>query len=110
MKITKSQLKQIIKEEISKVLSEGDLEDQILRHYHNIHEAITAALIAGPAGSDWFVDEFAGVSIPSSPGEEAYEQFIEEIQAFMDEQYLGKLEDLVLPNGTLPNGTELKPY
>jgi len=101
MKITKKQLKQIIKEELSKTLREGDYGDATFKHYSQLKNKVAQALEAGPAGGDWFVDgdDWGAITIPTN--DDSLDSFKQEIQDFMDEYQLGRLEDL---------GVDLAPY
>ena len=106
MKITKAQLKQIIKEEIGTVLESGfgdassdyntdqDEQAQVYNHYYGIKQAIATVLT--DQGNDWAIDEprWDEIITPTSGSEEDHDEFVDELKAFMQTMQLGKLEDL----------------
>jgi len=97
VKVTKRQLKQIIKEEIKTVLENGldqDEQAQVYNHYYDIKQAIADALTE--QGNDWAIDEprWDEIIYPTSGSEEDHNKFVEELKAFMQTMQLGKLEDL----------------
>ena len=111
MKVTKRQLKQIIKEEIKTVLEyefdrdgatafnlagqrDQDEGAQVYNHYYDIKQAIADALTK--QGNDWAIDEprWDEIIYPTSGSEEDHNEFVEELKAFMQTMQLGKLEDL----------------
>ena len=104
MKITKSQLKQIIKEEIGFVLEYGldrDGQANAYDHYYDIKKAIADALT--DQGNEWALDEprWDEISIPSGGSEQDHARFVQELQAFMQTMQLGDLRDL---------GVSIKPF
>ena len=101
MKITKRQLKRIIKEEIGTVLESGfgfdtdqDEQAQVYNHYYGIKQAIASVLT--DQGNDWAIDEprWDEIITPTSGSEEDHDEFVDELKAFMQTMQLGKLEDL----------------
>jgi len=104
MKIKKSELKQIIKEEISSVLEYGldqDGQANAYDHYYAIKSAIADALTE--QGNDWALDEpkWEEIIIPSGGSEQDHVRFVQELQAFMQTMQLGDLRDL---------GVSIEPY
>ena len=104
MKITKTQLKKIIKEELESVLEYGSDQDEqasAFDHYYKIKSAIADALTE--QGNDWAIEEsmWDEISIPSGGTEEDHIRFVKDLQAFMQSMQLGDLKDL---------GVAIEPY
>ena len=107
MKITKTQLKQIIKEELGSVLSDEldrDEQAQAFNHYSNIKNAV-GQKIADMDG-DWALEDsmtidFGEIEIPTGGTDQEHSRFVEQLRNFVEGNYFGKLEDL---------GVQIEPY